>query len=162
MAKRYKQVFKGEIVKDMKKSGLSVHQATAKYKLSPKTIYAWLDGKDPDLRQALKKIRHLEAENEVLVKLVKRLSVDLKKDVISYLKEVAGGFSRLKSIALRLGIHPNLADKQSPQLRQQSQSVIIRVVIDYQVRHPTAGTSVCHSLTDSSEVSATSQSQGSC
>ena len=53
MAKRYKQVFKEEVIKDMKKSGLSVHQATLKYKLSPKTIYAWLDGKDPDLRQAL-------------------------------------------------------------------------------------------------------------
>ena len=74
MVKRYKQIFKDEVLKEMRNNGLSVSQAAGKYKISPKTICNWLDKKDPELREVLKEDRQPKAELEVMVKLVKRLS----------------------------------------------------------------------------------------
>ena len=79
MNKRYKQVFKDEVIKDMKDNNLSVHQLAKKYKISPKSVYAWLDKKDPELKKVLKENRQLKAENNLMVQLIKKLAVDSKK-----------------------------------------------------------------------------------
>ena len=78
MAKGYHQDFKNQAIADMKQSGLSVHEAAKKHKLSPKTIYAWLrDISGPtNYKDLLKEHRDLKAENKVLRALVRRFSAD--------------------------------------------------------------------------------------
>jgi len=70
---------KQEILANMKQSGLSVYEVAKKHEISPRTIYGWLNKTDINLKEILKENRQLKAENEVLIRLVKKLSADIKK-----------------------------------------------------------------------------------
>ena len=63
----------------MKDNGLTTYEVAKKHKLSPKTVYNWLNNVNPDMKDVLKENRQLKAEVKVLVELIKKLSVDCKK-----------------------------------------------------------------------------------
>ena len=139
MVKQYKQVFKDEVLKEMENNGLSVSQVAGKYKISPKTIYNWLDKKDPELREVLKENRQLKAELEVMVKLVKRLSVDLKKDLVKQIQQATNSYRLLKATCRSLNIHHSLAYQSVKPITSLRQQDIVEAVKAYQINHPTAG-----------------------
>ena len=52
--------YKDQVIEDLKDNNLFVHQPAKKYKISPKSIYAWLDNKDLELGKVLKDNRRLQ------------------------------------------------------------------------------------------------------
>ena len=78
-SKGYDQSFKDQILVDMKTNGLSAHEAAKKHKVNVNSIYNWLKESKTDgvtLRQTLKELKEVKAQNEVLCALVKKFSLD--------------------------------------------------------------------------------------
>ena len=75
------QEIKNKILDDIKANSLSVAQASKKWKVSPKTIYNWQDEvSSPSKIKSLKKEnRELKADCKAYIKLIRQLSVSLKK-----------------------------------------------------------------------------------
>jgi transposase-like protein len=71
---------KAEIINQIRHEGLSVTDAGAKYNLSSKTIYRWLqDGVVDGNRNLILELNKLKKENEQLYKLLGRATAEMQK-----------------------------------------------------------------------------------
>lgn len=79
MPQTYDREFKTRVVSDIKDAGLSAAEAARKYRISPHTVYRWLQadatGSDEVLKLR-KRVRLLEGDLEAMTRLVKKLSLE--------------------------------------------------------------------------------------